>query len=198
MLGQRQHPPATALRVVSAPALNSRLKNRYSSTSDMSESSTVAFATTDSMSSVAQHASTRSTPGRRRTSATRPLRATIGTATPCVSRRSRIAARWPRRANAVRIPALQQDADHLHWQLSGDAEYEVERFARDHRIEQPARPGSQIVLNKANHSRRQPGADESPNLRVPRIVHHVEHLAEMARSCSSVPPNGREPPVTDE
>jgi hypothetical protein len=71
----------------------------------------------------------------------------------------------------------QQDADHLHWQLSGDAEYEVERFARDHRIEQPARPGSQIVLNKANHSRRQPGADESPNLRVPRIVHHVEHLA---------------------
>src|SRR4051812_27103758 len=50
-------PPATALRVVSAPALNSRLKNRYSSISerwdaDKPSSSTVAFATTDNMSSV--------------------------------------------------------------------------------------------------------------------------------------------------
>ena len=48
-------PPATALRVVSAPALNSRLKNRYSSRSDRRRpvaSSSVALATTDSMSSV--------------------------------------------------------------------------------------------------------------------------------------------------
>ncbi|COV99089.1 Uncharacterised protein [Mycobacterium tuberculosis] len=47
-------PPAMELRVVSAPALNSRWKNRYSSASDSagaSGSSMVALATTDSMSS---------------------------------------------------------------------------------------------------------------------------------------------------
>ena len=71
----------------------------------------------------------------------------------------------------------QQDADHLHRQFGGDVNQEVERFARHHRIQQPARPGPQIVLDATDHPRRQPGADESPNLRMPRVVHHVEHLA---------------------
>jgi len=71
----------------------------------------------------------------------------------------------------------QQDADHLHRQFGGDVNQEVERLARHHRVQQPARPGPQIVLDEADHPRRQPGADESPNLSVSRVVHHVEHLA---------------------
>ncbi len=70
----------------------------------------------------------------------------------------------------------QQDADHLHRQLGGDVDQEVERLARDHLVEQPARPGPQVVLDQTDHPRRQAGADQPPNLRVPRIVHHVEHL----------------------
>ena len=54
MLGHRQQSAATALRVVSAPALNSRLKNRYNSIPRRRspQSSRLALATTDSMSSV--------------------------------------------------------------------------------------------------------------------------------------------------
>ena len=70
----------------------------------------------------------------------------------------------------------QQDADHLHRQFGGDINQEVERFARHHRIQQPARPGAQIVLDQTDHPRCQPGADQPPNLRMPRVVHHVEHL----------------------
>ena len=36
---------------------------------------------------------------------------------------------------------------------------------------------AQIVLDAADHPRRQPGADQPPDLRVARVVHHVEHLA---------------------
>ena len=71
----------------------------------------------------------------------------------------------------------QQDADHLHGQLGGDVDHEVDRFARHHRIQQSARPGPQVVFDPPDHPRRQPGADESANLRMPRVVHHVEHLA---------------------
>ena len=71
----------------------------------------------------------------------------------------------------------QQDADHLHRQFGGDVNEEVERFARNHRVQQPASPGAQIVLDETDHPRREPGADESPNLRMPWVIHHVEHLA---------------------
>ena len=102
-------PPATALRVVSAPALNSRLKNRYSSRSESvgaSASSTWRWRPPTACRRSARRASTRSAPGRRRTSASRPPRPTAATTPPCASRRSRTAARWPRTANGVRIPAL--------------------------------------------------------------------------------------------
>lgn len=55
MLGQRQQPARNRVVVVSAPALNNRLKNRYSSRSERAgaaASSSVALATTDNMSSV--------------------------------------------------------------------------------------------------------------------------------------------------
>ena len=71
----------------------------------------------------------------------------------------------------------QQDADHLHRQFGGDVNQKVERFAGHHGIQQPTRAGPKVVLDAADHPRCQPGADESPNSRVPRIVHHVEHLA---------------------
>ena len=71
----------------------------------------------------------------------------------------------------------QQDADHLHRQFGGDVDHEVERLTGHHRIQQPARPGPQIVLDATDHPRRQPGTDEPANLRMPRVVHHVEHLA---------------------
>jgi len=71
----------------------------------------------------------------------------------------------------------QQDADHLHRQFGGDVDQEVERFSRPYRIQQATRPGPQIVLDAADHPRRQPGADQSADLRMPRVVHHVEHLA---------------------
>ncbi len=70
----------------------------------------------------------------------------------------------------------QQDADHLHRQLGGDVDQEVEWFARDHGVQQPTGPCPQVVFDQADHSRRQPRADQPPDLRVPRIVHHVEHL----------------------
>ena len=70
----------------------------------------------------------------------------------------------------------QQDADHLHRQFGGDVDQEVERLAGHHRIQQPTGPGAQVVFDTTDHPRRQPGADESPNLRVSRIIHHVEHL----------------------
>ena len=101
-------PPATALRVVSAPALNSRLKNRYSSRSD-----SAGIGSSDGVGHHRQHvvgrarrAWPRSAPGRRCTSASRPPRRTAARSPPCASRRSRSWARSPRTANAVRIQAL--------------------------------------------------------------------------------------------
>ena len=49
----------------------------------------------------------------------------------------------------------QQDADHLHRQLGGDVDQKIEARPRHHRIEQTARAGAQIVLDAADHPRRQ-------------------------------------------
>ena len=49
----------------------------------------------------------------------------------------------------------QQDADHLHRQLRGDVDQEVERLPRLDGIQQPPGAGTQIVLDAADHSRRQ-------------------------------------------
>ncbi len=70
----------------------------------------------------------------------------------------------------------QQDADHLHRQFGGDVDEEVERRARHHLIEQATRPGPQIVLDATDHPRRQAGTDQSADLRMSRVVHHVEDL----------------------
>ena len=95
----------------------------------------------------------------------------------------------PRTANGVRLRHSQQDADHLHRQLRGDVDHEVERHSRQ-AVEQRAR-GPQIVLDAADHARRQPGADQPADLRMPRIVHHVEHLAGDRQILQQRPPYGR-------
>ena len=85
----------------------------------------------------------------------------------------------------------QQDADHLHRQFGGYVNEEVERFAGHHRIQQATRPGPQIVLDATDHPRRQPGTDEPANLRMPRVVHHVEHLArdgQVLQQCAAERP----------
>ena len=46
----------------------------------------------------------------------------------------------------------QQDADHLHRQLGGDVDQEVERLTRLDRIQQAAGAATQIVLDPARSS----------------------------------------------
>ena len=71
----------------------------------------------------------------------------------------------------------QQNADHLHRQLRSDVDHEVERLPRLNGIQQPPGAGTEIVLDTADHPWRQAGADQSADLRMPRVVHHVEHLS---------------------
>jgi hypothetical protein len=70
----------------------------------------------------------------------------------------------------------QQNADHLHRQFGGDFDQKVERLAWLNRIQQAACPHPQIVLHPGDHSRCQPRTDQPANLRVSRVVHHVQHL----------------------
>ena len=71
----------------------------------------------------------------------------------------------------------QQYADHLHRQLGGHVDDEVERLAVDDRVQQAPCPRSQIVLDPGDHPRCQAGTHQATNLGVTRVVHHVEHLA---------------------
>ncbi len=71
----------------------------------------------------------------------------------------------------------QQDADHLHRQLRGHVDQEVKAHAGFDPVEQPARAGTQVILDAPDHARGQPGADQPADLGVPRVIHHVEHLA---------------------
>ena len=173
-------PPATALRVVSAPALNSRLKNRYSSMSDSAARRRRPASRSRRPTACrrsARPASTRSAPGRRCTSASRLPRPTAARWTPCASRRSRTAARWPRTANAVRTPALPAEC-------RSSASAARRRRRPGSRTARPARPhraAAGRATRRSSSTRRiirgvRPGTDQPADLRVPRVVHHVEHL----------------------
>ena len=177
-------PPPTALRVVSAPALNSRLKNRYSS---ISERAPRAFGPASrsrpptACRRSARPAWPRSAPGRRCTSACRLPRASSAPPTPCASHRSRTAARSPRTANAVPTQALPAEC-------RSSASAVRRRFRPGSRAAPPVRPhpavdgrGRADRPRPADHSRCQPGADQPPDLRMPRVVHHVQHLTRDGR-----------------
>ena len=151
-------PPATALRVVSAPALNSRLKNRYRS---MSDSATQRPRPRRSRSRPptacrrsARPASTRSAPARRCTSASRPPRRDS-----CPID----ALREPPKSNCGSIASNSQcrsdSGTPSRMQIicigssAATSVTKVERLPRRHFVEQPARPRPQVVLDAVDHPR---------------------------------------------
>ena len=87
----------------------------------------------------------------------------------------------------------EQNADHLHRQLGRDVDDEVERRIRFHGIEQRAGPSPQIALDATDHPRRQTRTDQSADLGVARIVHHVQHLAGDRQVLQQSPAEG---PIT--
>ena len=93
----------------------------------------------------------------------------------------------------------QQDADHLHRQFRGHVDEEVERHARLDRVEQRAASAS-----RRSSSTRPIIRGVRPELTSRRICAcrgssiMLSTWPAIDRSCSSVPPKGRAPPVTDE
>ncbi|XVL45998.1 hypothetical protein ABFA25_00140 [Mycobacterium lepromatosis] len=71
----------------------------------------------------------------------------------------------------------QQNADHLHWQFGDNVNQKVDDSPGHHPRPVAGAHRPQIILNTTDHPWCQPEAHESPNLRMPRVVHHVEHLA---------------------
>jgi hypothetical protein len=71
----------------------------------------------------------------------------------------------------------QQYADHLHRQFGRHVDHEIERLAIRNLVEQVSRPRPQVVLHAGDHPRCQARADQATDMGMPRIVHHVQHLA---------------------
>ena len=137
-------------------------------------------------------ASTRSAPGRRCTSACRPLPASSARPTPYASRRSRTAARWLRTANVVPTQALPAGC-------RSSASAARRRCRRGSRTAPPATTASsrRRALARRSSSTRRIIRGVSPELTSRRICEcrgssiMLSTWPATARSCSSVPPYGR-------
>ena len=173
-------PPAMALRVVSAPAANNRLKNPYRPRSVQLRrlpSRVAAFATTESMSSAgaARLAATSSLAVGPHPRAWRPRchigpSGAAGTAdvelcSTASKRKCRSYSGTPRRMQIICIGNSAATASRKSTALPAPP-----------RIQQPTRPDAQVVLDQPDHPRREPRADQPPDRLVAGIVHHVQDL----------------------
>ena len=76
---------------------------------------------------------------------------------------------------AVVLGDTEEDADHLHRQLGRQVDEEVERDPVFDPTDERAGAAPQLGLDPGDHAGGEAGAHESPDPRVARVVHHVEH-----------------------